>query len=266
MLDERIIALAKKAATVQLEDRRLPFQAQVNRIKVKLHGYGHVYIEVAKAYQEELRARAEIAWRNLHRAHRSFGAPVNDTLSDDLLSAFRAELDLVYGELEQTFQAELARAPDRLKLHIRGAYDQELLRHETEIEHYVIALRENAKVGAATPAVYYFYGNVGAFQTGAGATANVVQYISTENRESLTAALDFVKATLAKAQDLTEKDKGELIELADDAIAEVGKETPNTRRLFAGLQGLAATLQGIASAQPAWEALRAAAAAIGLNF
>jgi hypothetical protein len=142
--------------------------------------------------------------------------------------------------------------------------DHELARHEAEIEHYVATLETARARGTASAAAYNFYGSVGAVVSGPGASATVVQNIGTDQREALLKALELVKKAIGEAAEIVEKDRDELIELADEAAAEVSKEKPNGRRLGLALQSLAAAVQGIASGPAAYEVLRSAASAIGL--
>jgi hypothetical protein len=118
--------------------------------------------------------------------------------------------------------------------------------------------------GAATAGTYNFYGTVGAVMTANGAVANVVQNIGADQQRALLEALDIVRKALEVAPQVPARDRTELIELADEAVSEVKRERPNTRRLTQVLQNLAGAVQGIASGGPAYEAIRAAAAAIGI--
>lgn len=270
MLDERIVKLASKTVNPQLRDldQRLAFGAEA--IRRKLHGQGSMFVYLMQLYQQEVMRRADIIWRNLHRAHNAMGAPLTDTLRADLVGAFRGDVDAVMQGLWPRFDKDMAGAPKLTKepdwvSQLDAARENELARYEAEIDHYVTSLETASSRGRAPAASYVFHGHVGAVVTGANAVTNVVQNIGAAEREGLRKALEVVKEAIAQAPELEGRPGQELSELADDAAAEIAKESPNTQRLMITLQTLAAAVQGIASAPGAYEALRAAAA-IGIQI
>jgi hypothetical protein len=269
MLDEKIGALARKTATLQLQDLDEPLARSIIGIKQKLRDYGHLWLYLMERYAQEVGRRADVIWRNLHRAHNSKGAPYSYRLRHDLREEFRAQIDSVLSDLSPRFQTDMKDAPRAAtqrswNAQLGDAQDRELARYEAEIEHYVASLETTRARGAEPTASYVVHGNVGAIVSGAGASANVVQNIATDQREALLKALELVKQTIGAAPDLVDTDRAELIDLAEEAAAEVSKEKPNGRRLGFALQSLTAAVQGIASGPGAYEVLRAAAAAIGV--
>jgi hypothetical protein len=269
MLDAKIRELARKTATVQIKDLEEPLAMAILGIRSKMRDYGHMWLYMMKRYEEEVAKRAELIWRNLHRAHSSFGAPMSEQLRYDLRSAFREELDAEISNMAPKFQQHFKGAPqsthDRTwNAKLGDARDHELARFEAEIEHYVATLEATRARGTPQAVTYNVHGSVGAIVSGAGASASVVQHIASEQRDALINALELVKETIRGAPDLVERDQSELVDLADEAGAEAAKEKPNGRRLGLALQNLASAVQGIASGPGAYEALRNAAAAIGL--
>lgn len=270
MLDERIVALSRKTASIQLKDRERPLELSAASWKRKLHGHGHLPLHLIELYEREVGARAQVIWSNLHRAHGSFGSELSAGLRADLTQAFRADFDaMMEQQLRPRFDVDLkdfrssAKGPD-WTAQLNAARDRELARYEAEIEHYVALLEAAAARGAPAAASYVIHGNVGAVVTGAGAVTNVVQNINPDQREALLKALELVKHAIGAAPELEEQDRRELVEFADEAAGEVAKERPNTRRLSLTLQSLAAAVQGIASAPGAYEVLSSAAVAIGI--
>lgn len=269
MLDERIVRLARKTASPQLKDRDQSLAVSAGGIKAKWHGHGAKFQYLMELYRQEVGQRAEIAWRNLHRAHNSVGAPHTDALRGDLLEVFRADLDAVIGELRPPFDKDMEGAtrsfkePDGVSILV-AARDRELARYEAEIEHYVNALEAAKARGSITNATYVVHGHVGAIVTGENAVTSIVQNIGAAEREELRNALNVVKEAITQSPELPERDRKELAEFADEAAAEISRESPNTRRLSLTLQTLAAAVQGIANGPAAYEALRAAAVAIGI--
>lgn len=167
MLDKRILELARKTATAQLRDLDNPLALAAGANRAKLHGYGHLYLILMQLYEQEVGRRAQIIWRNLHRAHGSFGASISPELRSDLVDAFRVDLDAMLADLCPRFEADMKDAPKSAKgpdwlTKLTAARDKELERYEAEIEHYVASLEAAAARGAPAMASYVIHGNVGA--------------------------------------------------------------------------------------------------------
>jgi len=270
VLDERIVALARKTSGTQLKDLDQPLAMSAGGIKIKWHGYGQKYLYLMQLYEQEIGRRAEVIWRNLLRAHGSLGSPHTATLHADLVEVFRWGFDAAIDDLRPRFEADMrdadkiTKGPD-WQGQLANARNHEFARYESEISHFVAALKVTRERGNALPAAsYVIHGNVGAVVTGAGAVTNIVQNIGVAQREELLKALELVREALAQAPELTDHDRGELREIVDDAAEEVGKDRPNARLLTVTLQTLAAAVQGISSGPGAYEVLRSAAAAIGI--
>src|SRR5688500_2716917 len=100
-----------------------------------------MYTYLMQLYEQEAGRRAQVLWRNLHRAHQSMGAQHNDELGVDLIQAFAAELDLVMSGLAPRFEKDMEGAPQSAKQRTwaqkfadTGAHERS--RYEAEIEHY----------------------------------------------------------------------------------------------------------------------------------
>ncbi|HXV80309.1 MAG TPA: hypothetical protein VEG60_10560 [Candidatus Binatia bacterium] len=271
MLDEKILELARKTAGPQLKDLEPRLALNVEALRRRHHGEGALFLYLIGLYQQEVRQRARIVWQNLHRAHVAVDAPLTDSLRADLEEAFRQDLDAEMQKLRPGFDRAMVGAPKLTKepdwvTQFTAARDHELERHSGEIDHYVTTLETGKARGAAPGASYNFYGTVGAVMTGANSTANVVQHIGPGEREQLQQALQAVKQAITEAAELPDRQRTELGEIADEAAAEVEKESPNAHRLMFTLQTLAAAVQGIAAAPGAYQALRSAAAVIGIQL
>src|SRR4051812_18092061 len=57
-------------------------------------------------YEQELATRAEVLWRNLHRAHSSIGARRAANLHAELMRAFREDLDAAVTYLSPRFEKD----------------------------------------------------------------------------------------------------------------------------------------------------------------
>lgn len=108
------------------------------------------------------------------------------------------------------------------------------------------------------------YGYVGSLQTGADAVANVVQNLGADERTSLATALRQVKEAVGIAPSLTEPRRQELLEIAQECSSQIDSASPNDTKLFEMFTVLGTAIQSIASAQPAYLALKVAVLPLGL--
>lgn len=116
------------------------------------------------------------------------------------------------------------------------------------------------------PPVMVFNGPVGAVQTGANATAHVQQNWELANSEALVDALQKLRLSVTDEAQLDSNMKDDLVQRIDQTQLELKAEKPSKARLLAYLAGIGAVVQTVGSAQPAFEAVRAAAQALGLPF
>src|SRR5262249_18894583 len=146
-----------------------------------------------------------------------------------------------------------------LQGHLPKARELALAQADAEIDLATASLLRRAeREGART--VYQFYAPVGAVVSGIRASASVVQNIGGSERTELASALDKLRDALARAEELGEQPKGELLDVVHDARAELERPQPNGVRLTSLLYGLGAAVQTVGSIEPAYHALKAAAA------
>lgn len=84
------------------------------------------------------------------------------------------------------------------------------------------------------------------------------------NSATLAQAFQQLRTAIGGEPGLNSKDRDELVAGINNAEAELKSETPSNSRLVHWLGGVAAVVQTIASAQPAFEVVRAAAKTLGL--
>ena len=113
---------------------------------------------------------------------------------------------------------------------------------------------------------FNFHGNVGSVQTGANAIANVVQNLGADERTALVSALQQVKEAIGIAPSLAEPRRQEILKVAHECSSQIESESPNDTKLLAMFNVLGTTIQSIASAQPAYQALKTALFAIGITL
>jgi hypothetical protein len=109
-------------------------------------------------------------------------------------------------------------------------------------------------------------GNVGSFQTGANAVANVVQNLSANERTSLSTALQQFKEAIEIEPSLTESERQKLLEIAQECTSEISSESPNDTKLLAMFNVLGTTIQSIASAPLAYQVLKTAVLPLGIDL
>jgi len=214
-----------------------------------------------QAIAQDLRTRGVIIWAALVRAHRALGAPNDGALRQDLKEAFGLAFDLEADALTNMLNEILAKSAIKAGLSLADVAAETRHKHELEVDLYVDSLAP-----AAAPAhlpVYNFYGAVGAVQTGAASVAHVVQNLNAGDKASLVAALDEVKTAFATAP-APPPNRDELIEIADECVAEVQSASPNNSRLRGMFDVLSSSVQAIASAPGAYQALKVALVPLGI--
>lgn len=103
---------------------------------------------------------------------------------------------------------------------------------------------------------------MGAVQTGTHATAHV-RLDATDNRR-LIEALESVGRAVQANTEMSTQQQAFSLELVSDLVAAVKAEKPNSAKIAGLLSGLAQTVQTVASAQGAWDAVKSAAIAAGI--
>lgn len=112
----------------------------------------------------------------------------------------------------------------------------------------------------------HFHNTVGSVQTGAKSVANFTQNISAENRSSLLIALEQVKEAINLAPSIAEIEKRHLLEKTENCSTQITREESDSSVVLATFNALGTAIQSLASAQPAYEALKRVALPLGINL
>jgi hypothetical protein len=215
----------------------------------------------ARAGCDEMAVRAESIWKAIHESHSSLvGLAEPGTLQDlreQVQRHVEAQERLVVGLCnERLGPARQLRQPQ-----FQGLVDRDIRQRtaqlvagiDIKIQFYIDSLnRKSAAVqGGAT---YNFHGSVGAVQTGANATANV--QLNAGDRDQLLAALDTLRQAIATNGEIADAQRGQTIEVVDAAAEALRAERPNPSMILALMNGVATTVQTVASLRPAWELVR----------
>lgn len=113
---------------------------------------------------------------------------------------------------------------------------------------------------------YNFFGSVGSVQTGTGAVAKFVQNLNGYEMQALVDAVHQIRSAVTSAIEMTEQQRCDLRDVADECEQLVQSDSPNNTKLMAMFTLLAGSVQAIPSAQPAYQALRAALVPLGITL
>jgi vacuolar-type H+-ATPase subunit I/STV1 len=275
MLDSKISEYAERLIKVCFDERTKAIKQEASNIANKLAGNGTLSSGVSLALfhrlcERELEVRATVIWENLVRAHKTCGSKLFDNLVDDFKLEFKKLIDPEKTKLTE-FLKEKFRYSDNpeqaiQRLNLDNIYGHIVDKHFIEIELYIETLHQHAKINAVMPNQYNFYGNVGAVQTGAYSSANTVQNIGTEDKDAILKALNLTQQAIISVVEINHSQREELSELIQDCQKQLNSTKPNNTKLKTLLFTLATSIQTIADAQPAYQALKSALLVLGITL
>lgn len=272
MLSETFKERAARLIEVGFTERRrqLPFSlAKIDHAAVAAGSYQSStrYIEIHRLAAQELHTRAIIVWLALVRVHKILGNSFAETLAEDFKSEFASYLGEVQKELSTVLAEKIKDDKLLQRLTLDEAVSDSLSKHNIEIDLYADDIRELPTESASTSLkhTYNFYGAVGAVQTGAGAQASIVQNLGADEKRAILLALLEVRKAVEAANELGAQ-QGELIEITDECAALTKADSPNNSKLRAMFDVLASSIQAVASARPAYEAMKAALLPLGITL
>ncbi len=214
----------------------------------------------------ELEARAILVWQAIVRVHKIVGVDKDVDLASyfkDIFAKYHQEaLNTILHIFEK--ESQIMKMKSNIPSTLTETAKLSKEKHDIEIDLYVDSLRETDKEALPPRATYHFYGSVGAVQSGAGAYANIVQHLAESDKQEIINALNEVKLAVQTASDKDEREIHELVEVVDDSIIELGKSNPNNTKLRACFDVLSGSIQAIASAGPAYQALKNALLPLGI--
>ncbi|WP_144409301.1 hypothetical protein [Pseudoxanthomonas suwonensis] len=270
MLDANFINRYSRLLEARTAERLRQFPSELRQISARAaqRGIFHSSVhasQVHQAHERELEVRAILAWESLARVQRTLGTQPDGTLRQDLKRQLSSQVNSFCAELSQSLQQQLQRLPRNQVLSLDAMRQHLIQKHDVEIDLYVDSLMNSPEQDSAQ-AQYNFYGSVGAVQTGANAQANVVQNLGADDRAALTESLTLIRDALQQASDLAETQRQELLEIAAECETQVVADSPNNTKLLTMLTILGTAVQSIASARPAYQALRTALFPLGITL
>jgi hypothetical protein len=273
MLDLTLQARFEKLLEARISEQRKQFQLELGQIDAQAASYGRFHsgsrlLRLQQVHESELAIRAILTWESLVRVHRTFGCPMSDTLREDLKAEMSSRIAQCFSELNWSLTDRVQKTQANLPFSLNEARLAVAAKHDIEIDLYVDSLSTNT-LQQGTPAMtqnYNFYGNVGSVQTGANSVANVVQNLDADDRASLSSALQQVKEALSVTPSIEDTQRRELLEIAEECASQMAAKAPNNTKLLTMFNVLGTAIQSIASAQPAYQALKMALLPLGITL
>jgi hypothetical protein len=277
LLDPRIPDLVARRLQVEQEQRWAALAADVNRIKGEMASRNTLQSSatvdrIAKRCAQEVTTWATIVAQRVLQTAVAVGVEPNEGLGAELKTLIHRYLPETLTRSTVEDAVRTAFAPnqpmyssmrERKGTLITTARQQALQTADTEVDLFVAQLERDRAQGTATvPGGVTIYGNVGAVQTGIGATAHVVQAFDTAEREMLCEALGMVAQSLQALDPHEYVFRQDVLELLREVEEEAEKEKPNSLRLRSILMGVAMTIQTIPAVQPAYATLKGAVATL----
>jgi hypothetical protein len=213
-----------------------------------------------------------LAWQCLVRAYQILGAPTSADLRTDLKNELNIYITQASNELKGSLAKGLlsvSRSGDfsaKGSSVIQEAIHHSEQKHDIEIKLYVDSLDRRSTLVTGTSTQYNFYGNVGAVQTGDSSTANIVQNLGDGDKSALLEALALTRDAITAAAELPDIKRRELVEITKECEGAIKCGEPNNTKLLTLFNVLALTVQSLASAQPAYDALKTALLPLGVRI
>jgi len=272
MLPAQVADTARRAVSIAMQDRRETFQRAAGDVITEANKRGVLYssmtvMGVRAVAKTEYEVRAQLAWQAWLRALSTQASVVTTDLRPLLLSEIEKALesesqdvaDKVM-EVQDMMRSMGGESPAQFSADARA---RALEKVASEIDYAILEATSKHAQGASS-ATFNFYGQVGAVQTGPGATAMVT--MTAEQRQTIAGALTAVQAVVERAPELEPAQRAQVVELVTEARAEVQKDQPNGLKLRTALGGIAIAVQTLGSAAGAYQLLKGAAALIGVHL
>jgi hypothetical protein len=279
MFDREAVKIAEKTIFGELPARRVKFGYALGRVRSNavmqgaLQSSGLLF-SVADVCATEIEARADRFWEVLHRAIIATGVEWSPEMADQLKKEFNdLLLRYCFAEIEREFYSTSERLKLSTQASITTGFESRVFGArqtvEAEIELFARSLerRQSVQEHSTRSTVFQIYAPVGAIQTGAGATARVVQNLDGAARQQLTEVLAQIVGDLKEVVEIDAERAGEIGRAIAETRQELERARPSKTMLLAKLQGVASILSAAVQVAPvlrsSYEAFRAILAAHG---
>lgn len=272
MFSEKFLERVNRLIEIQFAERRKQVPLKISIVKREHAASGSLHssmtvLRIKETCEREIEIRAILVWQSLVRVIQTLGIESLNDITVDLKQFIRERINSSHAELTELLSQNLMNMMKIDQVSLDEARDHVIAKHEIEIDLYIDTYKKRSEMGGADTekqSNYHFYGNVGAVQTGPGAEANIVQNLGQDDRSAIEQALALARDAIAAAEEIAEEKRHELVEIVDEATNELGRENPNSTKLQSLLATVATTIQTLASAQPAYQALKGALIPLGI--
>ena len=265
---EQLCAKAFADAWIEL-DKKLNEFLKAEAAKGRNVGGAGFAARVSKLYEDDLVKRTQIILENLKQVHQAFGSALISGIDEQLQRLSAKLIEQQFHGLEGAYKRHLGRLgmteipPSGLDI----KYSLQRAAIANEISQYIWIFRKVPMKSPDRPAgqsTFIIHGNVGAIQTAPNAVAHVRQQGGERDFSVLVDALMQLRNAVSAADGIDANQREKLV--ADIAAfdAEIKRGVEDETTLLKWLAGIGSIVQTLGSAQPAWEAVRAAARSVGL--
>jgi hypothetical protein len=224
-------------------------------------------VQLAGLHTDTLRAAIPEAWNVLMETHRAMGSDASAETRAAMKSWMSEQIKWLKGSASAQIEQDVRQYGASLQnRHMLEQFDNtETIAHALDsqysgtIDNYVDQLRNAPTV---QPPVTINAQSIGAVLMGDRAIAHVTQ--NTGTVEQMREIVGFMREVLKHEPTLDDRRKAELIEIADDAKAELGKPAPNETKLMTLFTLLTQSVHTLPAAKPAYAAAKGLLATLGI--
>ena len=144
--EESFVQRAATLSDAEIFNQRETLKDELDHVRATFHGSldsGYYYVSISRLLSAELQTRAEIIWRNLVRAQKSFGAGYTGTLRDDMKRAYEVQIKTSYDELQSIIDSEIKTPSDSPRFSLDNKLKNALRQYVEEIDMYFDDLKRN---------------------------------------------------------------------------------------------------------------------------
>ena len=268
-MDAAVIRLIEERAALEIEDRQEILRFEIGRITAESSSRGTLNSgmtvqAIQGVVRREARVRTTLVWISLARALTASGELLTDetaTEAKDLISRLTRQHS---ADLQTHLEYAALLMRSELGVSAEGDLEAAFSRINTEVDFALLSAGRGSD--ADQPQTLNIYQSQGIIQTGPHATAAMTIIIGVEERQEITLALSAVRAALETDASLGDQERSNALQLVDETATELEKPEPNGLKVRSALQGLATTMQAVASAPQVYILLKGAASLLGLDL
>jgi len=272
MLDPKVTELADRIIEVQFEDRQEYLKREIQKLEDEFRLAGQwksprLVFLVKELCNHEVVTRTLIVWQALVKVLSAQSVVPVEGLGDALKQEVLGHRELIIsGPIDCLRKTANKIAPTTISADLTEGWERARKKALADIDLSILSL-ESRKEKKEGQVVFNLQGSqIGAIQTGPGASAITIQTLSPQDRETLRNVLNRVKQGLDGMEEIPGYEKDEVLDLVEEGQAEINKPKPNSMRLRYVLSATATAIQTVGSLQPAYQTLKAALLPLGISL